>query len=293
MHRRLLGYLAVPVILTFIQSAAAPAQIRASERGSVSQTVDGTRITVDYARPRARGRSELFGGEIKWGEVWTPGANMATTLEVSKPIQLDGHPVAAGKYSVWMEVKEHGDWTMILDTTTHLFHTQRPKPDSTHQIRYSIHPESGPVTEVLTWSFSDISATSTTLAMQWGRVRVPLTIRVEPSHPITLSSDSARRYVGSYQLTTTDTVPKVSTFSVKYVSGSLWSDWSGAPFPDFNHMLLIRIADGWFIPAIWKDGAIYDVMDDLVLEFKGDSGAATGFDLRAPGDDLWATAVRK
>ena len=68
------------------------AQIRASERATVSQVVDGTRITVDYSRPRARGRAALFGGEVKWNEVWTPGANDATTLEIDRDTGLLATP---------------------------------------------------------------------------------------------------------------------------------------------------------------------------------------------------------
>ena len=44
----------------------AGAQIRSSERGMASQTVDGTVITVDYARPQARGRRVIF-GVVYWG----------------------------------------------------------------------------------------------------------------------------------------------------------------------------------------------------------------------------------
>ena len=75
----LMGIAALPCLVSPAQS-----QIRASERGSITQTIDGTTITVDYARPRTRGRAAVFGGEVHWKEVWTPGANMATTLEVSK-----------------------------------------------------------------------------------------------------------------------------------------------------------------------------------------------------------------
>ena len=28
----------------------------------------GTTITIDYARPRLRGRSPIFGGLVRWGE---------------------------------------------------------------------------------------------------------------------------------------------------------------------------------------------------------------------------------
>ena len=83
-------------------------QIRASERGWVGQTIDGTKISIDYARPRARGREPIFGKVVHWAEVWTPGANYATTLEVNNPVRLDGHPVAKGKYSVWLVVREQG-----------------------------------------------------------------------------------------------------------------------------------------------------------------------------------------
>lgn len=292
MHRRLLGGFVVSTLLSAMTPLPTFAQVRASERASLSQTVDGTTITVDYARPRARGRKDLFGGEVKWGEVWTPGANWATTIDLSKDVELDGHPVRKGKYSVWMEVKEHGDWTMILDTIPHRFHMEHPKPNASH-LRYAVRPESGPDTEVLTWSFPEVRADGATLCMQWGTVRVPLRIKVQPSHAITLAADSARRYLGSYQMTDSDSAAKVTTITLKYEDGSLWSEWDGAWDPALHRMLFIRIADGWFIPAIWKDGAVYDVMSEMVFEFKGEASAASGFDLRGDGDDLWATGVRK
>jgi len=37
------------------------AQVRASERATISQTADGTNVTIDYARPRARGALYLKG----------------------------------------------------------------------------------------------------------------------------------------------------------------------------------------------------------------------------------------
>jgi hypothetical protein len=80
-------------ILGALPSAAA-AQIRASEIGTMSQIIDGTKITVEYSRPRARGRDPLFGGRVvRWNEVWTPGANWATTFETTKNITLNGTTV--------------------------------------------------------------------------------------------------------------------------------------------------------------------------------------------------------
>ena len=61
------------------------AQVRASEHGVVSQTVNGTTITIDYSRPVARGRDSLFGRVVHWGEVWTPAR---TGPRRSRPIAI-------------------------------------------------------------------------------------------------------------------------------------------------------------------------------------------------------------
>jgi hypothetical protein len=47
-----------------------------------------------------------------------------------------------------------------------------------------------------------------------------------------------------------------------------------------------------FAIAELHDGELFDVVVDLVLEFPLDEGKATGFEMRALGDELWATAER-
>src|SRR6266550_7542374 len=96
------------IALTLATASELHAQIRASEIGTFSQMIDGTKISMAYSRPRGRGRDPLFGSvkSVRWDEVWTPGANYATTFEVSRPVTLDGHAVKAGTYSVWMVVKQ-------------------------------------------------------------------------------------------------------------------------------------------------------------------------------------------
>ena len=117
------------VVATGMVGNAMPAiaQVKASEISTMSQVIDGTTITMQYSRPRVRGRDPLFGTEVvHWGEVWTPGANWATTLETDKAITLDGHAVRKGKYSVWFVVRQSGDWTMVLDPKWKIFH-HRPR----------------------------------------------------------------------------------------------------------------------------------------------------------------------
>ena len=273
------------------------AQIRASELATVSQTVDGTEIKIEYSRPRARGREALFGGEVKWNEVWTPGANYATTLEVNRDIRLHGHPVPKGKYSMWLVVKQTGPWIMVLDPRPRLFHMAHP--DSTaDQIRYPVNTEVGPRTEVLTFSFPEVRPSGTTMVLQWGTVRVPFRIDVTPSYNMAMSAAKAGPYIGKYAFEWTekepgDTVPL--SFTVTLRDTLLMGEWSKEPWPGANPIVMVPIKEDWFIPAFLEQGEIHDVEKEMVLEFAHPKTGekARGFEVRGTGDSLWATARRK
>jgi hypothetical protein len=272
--------------------AALLAQVRASEPASVSQTIDGTTITVDYSRPRARGRDSLFGKVVQWDEVWTPGANWATTLTLSKDLRINGQALAKGKYSVWMVVRP-GPWTVVFDPRHRRFHTHHP--DSTaEQVRFNVVPEQAGFQEVLTWSFPYVRINGATLAMQWGAMRVPLAIEVEPSYGLTVPVARSAPYVGEYDFAWTepgDTTGPL-TFTVSYRNGSLIGEWTPAPWPEAGPVILIPIREHWFITGFLEKGELYDVDRDMVIEFGVRSGRAGGFEVRAEGDKLIARGKR-
>lgn len=287
--------LCLAVILASSLAQPASAQIRASELGTVSQTIDGTTIMIEYSRPRARGRDPLFGGVVHWGEHWTPGANWATTFEVNRDVQLNGHAVAAGKYSLWMVVQPD-EWVIYLDPEARQFHTDVPD-SSDAQIRFTVAPEERPFVEVMSMWFPEITSTGATLATQWGTTYVPMTIAVEPSRPITLAEDKAARYLGTYAITWTpeegeeEGPPREGVFTVTYEDGSLMGRMQPAP-PWFREMVLIEIADDWFHPGLFEDGELYDVMSGLTFEFDPESEHASRFDVRWITDDVIASAER-
>jgi|GEM_PF-2515547 len=84
-----------PVVLSAQSDAST--EPRKSQARFVSQAVATTTISVKYIRPVARGR-ELFGGIVKWDKEWTPSADSAALLTVSKPIQMNGVKLEAGTY---------------------------------------------------------------------------------------------------------------------------------------------------------------------------------------------------
>jgi len=289
MYVRTAAVLATALLIIGLTPGVGAAQIRASELGVSAQTIDGTNITIEYSRPHVRDRDPLFGGVIPWGEVWTPGANWATTIEIDNAITLNGHAVPKGKYSMWMVVQEGTEWTMVLDTVVRQFHLSHPQP-ADYQIRFPIEVQEGPFTEMLTWDFPLVTAAGGIMALHWGDVYVPLEVGVEPSQPITLGEDKAQAYLGSYTLTWSSN--SEASLDVTFENDMLWGHLNPAPFPSIEHIILIEIADDWFNGGQTVDGKLFDVTVDLVFEFAVEDGVATGFELRGPGDVLMATAVR-
>ena len=289
----------IPLIATLaLLAPRAEAQIRASELGSMSQTIDGTKLTVTYSRPRGRGRDPLFGSKksVEWGETWTPGANWATTLEVDKPIALDGHAVKPGTYSLWMVVRESGDWTMILDPRARLYHMNRP--DSTaSQLRFPVKPHAAPYTDVLTWSMPELDAEGGALVLQWGKLAVSMHVDVVPSLTMTFPAAEAKDYIGTWEYTEHDSgakaPPKVKRLVIDYENNTLKGRWQSVD-GYFQHFALVRLAPDTFSPGIYDEhGRIYEVLrPDLVFEFARVNGQPATLEVREEGDHVWITGKR-
>ncbi|MCE2953833.1 MAG: DUF2911 domain-containing protein [Gemmatimonas sp.] len=276
--------LAVPIALA-MQATAATAQIVASERASVTQTVDGTTITVDYSRPRLRGRTNIYGGLEKWGTVWTPGADDATAIRLSRPAMVAGLRVPAGRFSVWFVLREKEPWTLVLDPRDSLFHTAHP--DSTAaQLRAPIVPFDVPNTEVLTWAFPDVSIRGTTLEFRWGTKGVAVPIVVEPTLPLTVTAAEVAAFLGSYDFEWADSTsqPRRSVFTVERRGDQLFGTWDTPQLGSLREMQLLshgtdRFAYGWY-----RNGSLWATSLELNLEFARRDGRVVGFTYKSSSE---------
>ncbi len=163
--------------LVLVPAAGASAQegtgIKPSQTGSVSQEVGSTKILITYDRPVARGR-ELFGSLVKWGETWTPGANWATTIDLSENVTVDGHPLSKGKYSIW-SIPQEEEWTIIFSKKNRAFH--RTYPEGEDALRVQVKPATGEYMETLAYYFPVVGPDSAVVRIHWGATVVPFTIR--------------------------------------------------------------------------------------------------------------------
>ena len=89
----------------------------AAARETVSATLNGKVVAIDYGRPGLNGRKvdELV-AQLPADRVWRAGANEVTTLKTDSDILIGGKRVPAGKYSVYVYAPATGDWALILNT---------------------------------------------------------------------------------------------------------------------------------------------------------------------------------
>ena len=247
----------------------AAGQIRGSERGSTRQVLDGTTITVDYARPTARGR-ELFGALVPWNVTWTPGANWATTLEADKDIRINGVDVQAGAYSVWMTPRQ-GAWTLTLNENTQLYHFQKPDT-STGRYNIEVHAEEAGHVEMLTWSFPSVSGDAAVLALNWGTTRVPMDIMVEPSKPVILDGQERAAYLGEYELEVLPLPgwPQAARMRITEAADGMLRAWMSFPIhpDDALEFDLIPAGLNRFNPGLYQRGELHNIEMGVAFEFE-------------------------
>jgi hypothetical protein len=182
---------------------------------------------------------------------------------------------------MWIVPRDDAPWTVLLNARTNRFHTQRP--DTTDRVAaVTVAPGSVARTEVLTWSFPEVTSTGTTLQMAWDTTLLSLRIGVEPSRPVARAGRSLAPYVGTYRVTFEadsgqapyeDTVELFDQNGV--LRGRFGQTWPGMD-PEFD-----LIPDGeHFTSRYYQNGRVYEEDRETVVVFLMDKGRATGFELR-------------
>lgn len=145
---------------------------RPSKNGKAVQAIGDTHVTVEYGRPKVKGRT-VWGGLVSYGKVWTPGANEATTITFTSDVIFHDRPVKAGSYSLWT-IPGEDEWTIIANKEAGQWHTSY---DSSRDLfRFQVKPESSSHFEALTFSFAEITDHSAKLVIHWEKLAVSVKI---------------------------------------------------------------------------------------------------------------------
>lgn len=122
-----------------------------------------------YSRPQKKGR-EIFGGEVKYNEVWRLGANEATELELFKNAVIGGKKIAKGRYTLYC-IPTETKWTIIISNDNYKWGSFTYKNDKdVARIDVPVTKNSD-ITEALTMYFDNNK-----LVMMWdyAKAEVPI-----------------------------------------------------------------------------------------------------------------------
>jgi len=165
-----------------------------NQKASVTQSIGLVKVTVDYSSPDVHApdgadrRGKIWGGLVPFGWTsesfgtcgqkcpWRGGANENTVFTTSHDIQVEGQPLAAGRYGLQF-VPGESEWIVIFskNSTSWGHYTYDEAEDA---LRVTVRPEKAPYREWLTYEFTDRQGDRATLALAWEELALPIRIAV-------------------------------------------------------------------------------------------------------------------
>ncbi len=165
-----------------------------NQKCSVSQWMGLVSVTVTYNSPDVTGpngedrKGKIWGGVVPFGlsdnnfgtvakMPWRAGANENTTITLSHDVKVEGKPLSAGTYGLHM-IPEKEKWTIIFSNNSTAWgsYFYNEKDDA---LRVDVVPKTTAYTEWLTYDFITKNPESTTLALKWEDLMVPMKIEAE------------------------------------------------------------------------------------------------------------------
>lgn len=170
----------------FISAYAQVEAPQPSPKGTLTQVVGLTTVSVDYSRPSARGR-KIMGGLVRYGDLWRTGANLNTTVSFSDDVNVGGKDLPAGKYGLYTR-PQADQWEIYFYKKNNIGGI--PKDWEEDQVALTIAVPAQyfqPMVETFTISFSDLNSNGALLNLIWEHTLVSIPIEV-PTRSKTLAS---------------------------------------------------------------------------------------------------------
>lgn len=164
-----------------------------NQHATVIQHLGLVTVTIDYHSPDVHApngsdrRGNIWGKLVPYGTTdeafgtctecpWRAGANENTTFEVSHDVKIEGQPLPAGKYALFM-IAGPEEWTLVFSKNNHSWGAffYDPKDD---QLRVKVKPQKSDYHEWLTYEFTDRDLDHATVALKWEDLQIPWNIDV-------------------------------------------------------------------------------------------------------------------
>lgn len=168
-------------LVALIWAFAMNAQVKMpapSPTQTIKQDFGMGNIELTYSRPAAKDR-KIFGDLVPYNKLWRTGANGATIIRFSEPVEIKGKKVDTGSYALYT-IPGADSWEIILNKGLKNWGVDGYK-ESEDVVRVSVTPMNmGSKMESFTMQFADIKPESCELHIMWEKtaVAIPITTNI-------------------------------------------------------------------------------------------------------------------
>jgi Protein of unknown function (DUF2911) len=163
-----------------LAAAMAAATIQAQPPGSPHETVNATigeaKVSIEYGRPYMRGR-KIVGGLVPYGRVWRTGADAATTLTTSAPLDIGGATVPAGSVTLYTLPGE-SQWKLVINKQTGQWGTEYDESKDLARVDLTKKTLSSPVDQ-FTIAIEPAATGDGVLKLSWETTELSVPIKVK------------------------------------------------------------------------------------------------------------------
>lgn len=131
-------------------------------------------IELTYSRPSIKGR-RIFGDLVPFNKLWRTGANAATRVMFSEPVEIGGKRIDSGTYVLYT-IPGIDSWDVILNKGLDNWGTDGYK-ESLDVVRFRIESEKMKTKmETFTIDFSDITPEICSMNIRWEKTMIAIPV---------------------------------------------------------------------------------------------------------------------
>ena len=136
-------------------------------------------IELTYSRPVAKGR-KIYGDLVPYNKLWRTGANAATRITFTDPVEMGGKKVDTGTYVLY-SIPGLDSWEIILNKGLNNWGTDGYK-ESEDVVHFRVEPIKVKANiETFTMQFTNVKPESCELHIMWAKttVSIPVTANIK------------------------------------------------------------------------------------------------------------------
>lgn len=148
-------------------------------------------IELTYSRPSIKGR-KIFGELVPFNKLWRTGANAATKIVLSEPVEIGGKRLDTGTYVLYT-IPGIDTWEVIVNKGLKNWGIDGYK-ETEDVVRFKVEPaKMKKKLETFTMEFSDVTSETCSLDIKWEKTSVTIPVVANFKDRIKMQIDAAMK----------------------------------------------------------------------------------------------------